>query len=325
MELIVAWGEASSLQYLTMLTTLDPVTAANELRPVLLRLNRHLRRELGPIGITGGQAALLHAIRTNAGIGVRGLADREGVSAPAMSGYVDRLEKAGLVTRVRSEQDRRRVGLDVTEQGLRVLRSARSRRTAWLAVAPEAARLGRARAGRGRAARARQAAGGRRVTQAFLRANRRTFTSLRKYRNYRLFFSGQVVSVSGTWMQNIATAWLILSLTHSPVAVGVLALCQFLPFSVFGLFSGVLVDRFDARKTVIATQSVSLVFAAVLAALTLGGIVEPWQVYLLSALRGAVLVRRRPGAAGADVLDGRPRRAAERGRPQLEPLQRARA
>jgi DNA-binding MarR family transcriptional regulator len=116
-----------------MLTTLDPVTAANELRPLLLRLNRHLRRELGPIGITGGQAALLHAIRTNPGIGVRGLAEREGVSAPAMSGYVDRLERAGLVTRVRSEQDRRRVGLDVTDQGLRVLRSARSRRTAWLA------------------------------------------------------------------------------------------------------------------------------------------------------------------------------------------------
>ena len=116
-----------------MLTTSDPVTAANELRPVLLRLNRHLRRELGPIGITGGQAALLHAIRTNPGIGVRGLAGREGVSAPAMSGYVDRLERAGLVRRVRSEEDRRRVGLGLTEEGLKVLRSARSRRTAWLA------------------------------------------------------------------------------------------------------------------------------------------------------------------------------------------------
>ena len=65
-----------------MLTINDPVTAANELRPVLLRLNRQLRRELGPVGITGGQAALLHAIRTNPGIGVRGLAEREGVSAP---------------------------------------------------------------------------------------------------------------------------------------------------------------------------------------------------------------------------------------------------
>jgi DNA-binding MarR family transcriptional regulator len=116
-----------------MLTISDPVTAANELRPVLLRLNRHLRRELGPIGITGGQAALLHAIRTSPGIGVRGLAAHEGVSAPAMSGYVDRLERAGLVRRVRSDQDRRRVGLDLTEEGVKVLRSARSRRTAWLA------------------------------------------------------------------------------------------------------------------------------------------------------------------------------------------------
>ena len=116
-----------------MLTISDPVTAANELRPVLLRLNRHLRRELEPIGITGGQAALLHAIRTNPGIGVRALAAGEGVSAPAMCGYVDRLEHAGLVRRVRSDRDRRRVGLDLTDEGVKVLRSARSRRTAWLA------------------------------------------------------------------------------------------------------------------------------------------------------------------------------------------------
>jgi DNA-binding MarR family transcriptional regulator len=117
-----------------MLTITDPVKTANGLRPVLLRLNRHLRRELGPVGITGGQVALLHMIKTNPGIGVRGLATKEGVSAPAMSGYVDRLESAGLVTRVRSSEDRRRVGLDLTEEGRSVLRSARSRRTAWLAA-----------------------------------------------------------------------------------------------------------------------------------------------------------------------------------------------
>lgn len=116
-----------------MLTISDPVTVANGLRPALLHLNRRLRRELAPLGITGGQAALLWAIRTNPGIGVRGLAGLEGVSAPAMSAYVDRLEAAGLVVRRRSELDRRRVDLQVTESGLRILRSARSRRTAWLA------------------------------------------------------------------------------------------------------------------------------------------------------------------------------------------------
>ncbi|HXV56873.1 MAG TPA: MarR family transcriptional regulator [Gaiellaceae bacterium] len=116
-----------------MLTTSEPVAVANRLRPTLLHLNRRLRRELGPLGITGGQAALLWAVRSHPGIGVRGLADMEGVSAPAMSAYVDRLEAAGLLERRRSETDRRRVELALTADGLRALRSARSRRTAWLA------------------------------------------------------------------------------------------------------------------------------------------------------------------------------------------------
>ena len=108
------------------------------------------------------------------------------------------------------------------------------------------------------------------MTAALLRANRRTFASLRRHRNYRLFFTGQVISVSGTWMQNIATAWLMLELTHSPVAVGLLALCQFLPFTVFGLFAGVVVDRLDARLAVIWTQVVSMAIAAILTAADAG-------------------------------------------------------
>jgi MFS family permease len=132
------------------------------------------------------------------------------------------------------------------------------------------------------------------VTAAFRRANRRTFASLRRHRNYRLFFAGQMVSVSGTWMQNIAAAWLVLQLTHSPVAVGVLALCQFLPFTVFGLFSGVLVDRLDARRTVMGTQAAALVLAAVLAGLTLAGHVTALDVEVLTALRGVVLVLDAP-------------------------------
>jgi DNA-binding MarR family transcriptional regulator len=112
----------------------DPVTIANRLRPVLLQLNRQLRRELKPLGITGGQAALLHVIRSNPGIGVRELARREGMTAAGMSTALTRLEGAGLIRRTRGDADRRRVGLELTDQGLRVLRSARSRRTAWLAA-----------------------------------------------------------------------------------------------------------------------------------------------------------------------------------------------
>jgi DNA-binding MarR family transcriptional regulator len=117
-----------------MLTISDPIAVANGLRPTLLHLNRRLRKELAPLGITGGQASLLWAIKMKAGIGARELADLEGVSPPAMTAYVDRLESAGLVARRRSQSDRRRVELDLTEEGARVLRSARRRRTAWLAA-----------------------------------------------------------------------------------------------------------------------------------------------------------------------------------------------
>jgi MFS family permease len=132
------------------------------------------------------------------------------------------------------------------------------------------------------------------VTATLLRLNRRTFASLRKHRNYRLFFAGQLVSLPGTWMQRIAQAWLVLALTHSAVAVGVLALAQFLPFTVFGLFAGVVVDRLDARRTVVATQATSMVLAAALAAIALAGEAEPWHVYAIAALQGTVQVLDAP-------------------------------
>ena len=117
-----------------MLTTsVESVALANDLRPVLLHLSRQLRRELAPLGITGGQAAILHAIRSKPGIGVRDLAVREGISTPGMTAFLDRLQAAGLVRRTRSDSDRRRVELEVTEEGQRLLRAARTRRTAWLA------------------------------------------------------------------------------------------------------------------------------------------------------------------------------------------------
>jgi MFS family permease len=121
-------------------------------------------------------------------------------------------------------------------------------------------------------------------------AGTKTFASLRRHRNYRLFFSGQLASVCGTWMQNVALYWLILSLTHSPVAVGVLSLARFGPFTLFGLFAGVIADRFDNRRTVIVTQSAQLLFSALLAAVTLAGNVQTWQVYAIATLTGLAVV-----------------------------------
>jgi DNA-binding MarR family transcriptional regulator len=112
----------------------SPLDVANHLRPVLLKLNRELRRELHSIGASAGQVSLLNEIRKQPGIGVSELAERERMSVPGMSGHVERLVKAGLVERTRDDAgDRRRVGLTVTHEGHNVLRSVRSRRTAWLA------------------------------------------------------------------------------------------------------------------------------------------------------------------------------------------------
>jgi DNA-binding MarR family transcriptional regulator len=119
----------------TDVQALDPVGVANRLRPVLLHLNRHLRRELHALGLGSSQVSLLSSISKTPGIGVAELATREGTSAPSISNHIDRLEAAGLVMRSRNgEGDRRRVGLTNTPEGQRVLRAVRSRRTAWLAA-----------------------------------------------------------------------------------------------------------------------------------------------------------------------------------------------
>ena len=132
------------------------------------------------------------------------------------------------------------------------------------------------------------------MTKLILRGGRRTFKSLRKHRNYRLFFTGQVVSVSGTWMQNVAMYWFVLTLTHDPIAVGILSLCRFGPFTVFGLLAGVIADRFDNRRTVIGTQAVQMALSAVLAVDALSGHATEWHVYAIAALTGTALVLDAP-------------------------------
>jgi DNA-binding MarR family transcriptional regulator len=113
--------------------TVTPESVASELRPVLLRLARELRKETEQLGITARQATFLWLVKRSPGLSLAELAAEEGISPPAMSGHVDRLEKAGLLTRERSTDDRRRVGLRLTEEGDRLMRRIRARRTTWLA------------------------------------------------------------------------------------------------------------------------------------------------------------------------------------------------
>jgi DNA-binding MarR family transcriptional regulator len=107
---------------------------ANELRPVLLRLARELRREIHSLGVGSGQVSVLTAIKHQPGVTAARIAELERISAPAMSNHLARLEKAGLIARTRGDLDKRRVGLALTPEGEKVLRSVRQRRTAWLAA-----------------------------------------------------------------------------------------------------------------------------------------------------------------------------------------------
>ena len=99
----------------------------------MLRVARELRKETEQFGVTSRQATLLAVVKARPGLTLRGLAEVEAISAPALSEQIDRLERAGLLRRLRSEVDRRRVGLELTPEGERLLRSIKERRTAWLA------------------------------------------------------------------------------------------------------------------------------------------------------------------------------------------------
>ena len=122
----------------------------------------------------------------------------------------------------------------------------------------------------------------------------RTFASLRN-RNFRIFFTAPIVSVTGTWMQSIAQMWLVLHLTGSGLALGITAALQFTPILLFGTWGGLLADRVDKRKLLMVTQSAAGVVALVLAGLTLGGLVQLWMVYVLAFALGMVNVFDNPG------------------------------
>ena len=121
----------------------------------------------------------------------------------------------------------------------------------------------------------------------------KTFLSLRT-RNYRVFFLGMLVSATGTWMQSVAQGWLVLELTGSGTAVGLVTAAQFLPMMLGGVFGGVVADRFEKRRTLLVSQSILAFAAGLLALVTLTGVVEVWMVFVCALLTGCGTVIDNP-------------------------------
>ena len=103
-----------------------------------------------------------------------------------------------------------------------------------------------------------------------------------RHRNYRLFFTGQLVSLMGTWMQTVAQAWLVYSITHSPLLLGLTSFCAQVTVFFIAPFGGMVADRVDRRKMLLVTQSAAMLQAALLAGLTLVGVVQVWEIIALA-------------------------------------------
>jgi MFS family permease len=118
--------------------------------------------------------------------------------------------------------------------------------------------------------------------------------SLQRHRNYRLYFAGQFVSQIGTWLQTAAQSWLILELTHSAQAVGVLGFCFYGPYAVLGLLGGALADRWDRRMTLLIGQVAMALCAALLALVVFTHFASVWIIDAIAVVRGTVLVFNNP-------------------------------
>ena len=107
-----------------------------------------------------------------------------------------------------------------------------------------------------------------------------------RHRNFRLFWAGQLVSLVGTWMQTVAQSWLVLQLTNDPLWLGIVAAAQFTPVLIFGLFGGVIADQLPKRRTLVVTQTASMLLAFALSAIVASGITQVWHILVLAVLLG---------------------------------------
>src|SRR5512135_3565129 len=133
----------------------------------------------------------------------------------------------------------------------------------------------------------------RRIFASLQQFGRESFSSL-FVRNYRLYYIGQIISTSGTFMQSVAQAWLVLQLTHSGTALGITSALQYVPILILGPYGGVIADRISKREILYFTQSISGLLALILGVLTAVGMVQVWMVYVLAFCLGLVTVFDNP-------------------------------
>src|ERR1700761_2552049 len=114
------------------------------------------------------------------------------------------------------------------------------------------------------------------------------FLTVFKHRNYRLFFSGQLVSLMGTWITSVTQGWLVYSLTHSPLLLGVVSFAGQVPVFFLAPFGGMISDRLDRRRMLVVTQALAMLQSAALATLTLTGIIKVWHIVALALFQGLI-------------------------------------
>jgi MFS family permease len=114
------------------------------------------------------------------------------------------------------------------------------------------------------------------------------FLKVFRHRNYRLFFTGQLVSLMGTWITNVTQGWLVYSLTHSPLLLGITSFAGSVPVFFFSAFGGAIADRFDHRRSLFITQALACLQSAALAVLTLTGLIQVWQIVALALFQGFI-------------------------------------
>ncbi len=284
---------------------------AARLRLAITRSARRLRQE-ADAGLSPSLTAALATIERHGPLTPSRLAELERVQRPTATRLVAKLEQDGLVERT-AAPGRRPLAPDRGDAGGQPAAGPGAQPQERLPGTPVRSPQRRGAADAGRSGGDPRAHAGRRTPLSA--GLRRALDSL-AVPNYRRYFAGQVISLSGNWMQIVAEMWLVLHLTDSGVAVGVTSALQFLPVLLFGAWGGLLADRLPKRGLLMVTQA-----AMALPALTLFALAASGSARTVDGLRARVRARggqrdRQPDASELRDRDGRARAGRQRGQPQ---------